>query len=85
MMILNLFLYSFLVGIFWTWSYYYIRRIPNPNLKLLESNKILKIKKDDETKLKLEEYWYDAVYGGIATGLSYFVVRSIRELNGIHF
>jgi hypothetical protein len=85
MNIINLLLYSFLVGIFWTWTYYYIRRIPNPNLKLLHREKILKLKNDKNTQIKLEEYWYDAVYGGIATGLSYFIVRSIRELGGIHF
>ena len=65
-----------MLGVFGV-TYYFLRRLPNPNLSLLDSRG--NIKKDLETQQKLETYYYDAVYGGFAIGVSHFVVRLFRE------
>ena len=79
----NILLYSLLVGLSWGITYYYIRRLPNPELNLLDKKG--KIKHDLQTKIKINHFFYDAVYGGIAIGISHLVVRLFRETTNFTF
>lgn len=74
---LNILFYSLLVGLSWGLTYYFLRRLPNPNLALYDETG--KQKKDLETQRKIEEYYYDAIYGGFAIGVSHLLVRLFRE------
>jgi hypothetical protein len=78
MKFIKILIYSIVVGIMWGLTYYYLRRLPNPNLSLLDKHG--NIKKDPLTKIKLEEYYYDATYGGFAIGVSYIVAHVFREV-----
>ena len=79
----NILFYSTLIGISWGLTYYYIRRIPNPELNLLDKHG--NIKHDLQTKIKLNSFFYDAVYGGLAIGISHLIVRLFRESSELTF
>jgi hypothetical protein len=78
MIFIKILIYSVIVGIMWGVTYYYLRRLPNPNLSLLDAKGNLR--QDAYTKKKLEEYYYDAAYGGFAIGVSHLVARVFREI-----
>ena len=72
----DVFIYSVITGIMWGITYFFIRRLLNPHLNLLNSNFL--IKKDPETYKKINDFYYDAIFGGIAVAISYFIMRNIR-------
>ena len=76
-----LFIESFIVGIFWIFLTLYVRRGMNPNATGKELKKILDNRLTGEANIYT--WYYDAIYGGIATGMMFFfrllVMKYVRS------
>lgn len=64
-------------GIVWCLGFFIVRRMLNPNKTLFDKN--FKLKQDKQSRMKLIEYAYDAIYGGIAAVFTVLLVHIINE------